>query len=313
LSEHVVTPKVSVVLPVYNDRRVCEAVGCLLKQTLPPHEIIVVDDGSTDGTLELLRGFGDKIILIPKQNGGPASARNWGIRAAGGEFVAFTDSDCLPREGWLAGLIGGFDSHKVGGVGGAIKRADSNLLSEYADINRFLGAGISRDGSIAYFATANACFRRHALVEAGLFDERFIKPGGEDVEICYRVRNLGYELRVAENALVLHRHRRKVRTFLKMMANYGEGQYLIDMMHPEGKWIKKPGKEMVRNAIAVRTIYRTCLAYRATHGLKRAALFAFLDHYKHSAFIWGYLRGKRRCSSTSCKIDDLSQSAVSNS
>ncbi len=117
------------------------------------------------------------------------------------------------------------------------------------------------------------------------------------MEICYRVRSLGYEFKVAENALVLHCHRHNVRALLKMMANYGEGQYLLDLKHPEGKWIKKPRKEMLRNAVAVRTMYRTCLAYRKSYDLKRAALFAFLDHYKHSAFIWGYLRGRKRAES----------------
>jgi glycosyltransferase involved in cell wall biosynthesis len=294
LSEHSATPTVSVVLPVYNDRRVCEAVECLLRQTLAPHEIIVVDDGSTDGTLERLREFGDRIILLSKKNGGPASARNCGVRVATGAFVAFTDSDCLPHEGWLAGLLNGFQDGSVGGVGGPTRRVGSDLLSEYADVQGFLEPNMGLDQKIASFPTANACFRHQVLFQVGLFNESFTKPGGEDVELGYRVRELGYELRRVEDALVLHHHRQSVGSLLKTMANYGEGQYQLDERWPERKRIKSPYREMIRSPIAARTMWRNYLTYRVTFDPKRAALFAFLDNYKHSAFVWGYLRGKKR-------------------
>ncbi len=87
---------VSVVIPTYNRRDLLlEAIRSVLEQTYGNREVIVVDDGSTDGTEEALRPFAGRIRYLPKQNGGASSARNLGIREARGELVAFLDSDDL--------------------------------------------------------------------------------------------------------------------------------------------------------------------------------------------------------------------------
>jgi glycosyltransferase involved in cell wall biosynthesis len=89
-------PLVSVVIPTYNRARlVCSAVESVLAQTWPTVEIIVVDDGSTDHTLEALARFGDRIRVVSQGNAGPAAARNRGACVARGEFIAFQDSDDL--------------------------------------------------------------------------------------------------------------------------------------------------------------------------------------------------------------------------
>lgn len=291
--------RVSVVVPVYNGKQtICETVDALLNQTLPPQEIIIVDDGSTDGTEEVLKKYSDKIILLSKQNGGPASARNAGIRRANGSLVAFTDSDCRPDKNWLRELVEGFYHPKVAGVGGIVRSADPGRLGEYLDINHFLDPGFRKGGVVLRLVTANACFRRDALLEAQLFDERFPKPGGEDTEICLRLRSFGYELGYVEKALVLHHHKRTVPAFLRTVANYGEGLYISSQMWPIQEWKINHRREMLQSAVAVRSMVRQCLAYRGKYDLRRALLFSFLDHYRHAAYIWGYLRGKRRKKST---------------
>ena len=89
------TRTTTVIIPVYNGERfIRRAVDSVLKQTLPPVQIIVVDDGSKDPTREILTTeYGDKVTLICQTNGGPAKARNAGLRVATGEFVAFLDAD----------------------------------------------------------------------------------------------------------------------------------------------------------------------------------------------------------------------------
>jgi len=91
-----INARISVIIPNYNrETLVGDTISNLLSQTLPPQEIIVVDDGSTDKSVEVIRSFGDKIKLIRQANQGPGAARNAGLRIAMGEFVQFQDSDDL--------------------------------------------------------------------------------------------------------------------------------------------------------------------------------------------------------------------------
>lgn len=87
-------PKISVIIPTYNMAPyLVAAIESILAQTHGDHEIIVVDDGSTDNSNEVLVPFLDRIVLLKQANSGPAKARNLGIRRASGEFVAFLDAD----------------------------------------------------------------------------------------------------------------------------------------------------------------------------------------------------------------------------
>jgi len=89
-------PRISVIIPNFNrEALVGETISNMLVQTLPPHEIIVVDDGSTDNSVEIIRSFGSKIKLIQQTNQGPGAARNAGLRLASGDFIQFQDSDDL--------------------------------------------------------------------------------------------------------------------------------------------------------------------------------------------------------------------------
>lgn len=288
-------PEVSVVVPVYNRKLAVRAtLDCLLSQSLPPREILVVDDGSTDGTAEYLtQTFGDRIKVLPRRNGGPAAARNHGIRAAASNFIAFTDSDCLPHRDWLAELLKGFNSPKVAGTGGVVRRADPGLLSEYADASGILDPLI-KHGEVDYLVTANSCFRREALFEAGLFDERFSRPGGEDTELSIRIKSFGYEFSFTPSAVVLHHHKRTLSALLKTMANYGGGCYLLYELWPERKWNFNPYVQLVRGAFAMRNMVRRYKAYRREHDLGKALCFALIENYCHVAHTLGYLREMRR-------------------
>jgi glycosyltransferase involved in cell wall biosynthesis len=86
--------KISAIIPAYNAQRwVGRAIESVLNQTEPVSEVIVVDDGSTDGTEHVVRGYGSRITYIRQENGGPARARNTGVRASNGEWLAFLDAD----------------------------------------------------------------------------------------------------------------------------------------------------------------------------------------------------------------------------
>lgn len=95
-------PLVSVVIPAYNcEKLIASALDSVLSETYAPFEVIVVDDGSTDGTVRILESYGDRIRLFRKTNGGPAAARNLAVSKARGEYLAFLDGDDL----WLPGHL----------------------------------------------------------------------------------------------------------------------------------------------------------------------------------------------------------------
>jgi glycosyltransferase involved in cell wall biosynthesis len=286
-------PLVSVVVPVYNgERTIARTIECLFAQSLMAHEIIIVDDGSTDGTESVLKQYRDEIIYLCKENGGPASARNHGIRRATGEFVAFTDSDCLPDEDWLSNLVKGFDHPQVGGVGGTIRRADEGLISEYVDLAGFFNPVIAENDR-ACLPTGNAAFRRSVLLEAGLFDERFRKPGGEEPELCLKIKLLGYEFRAIDDALVLHHHKQTLRGLLNAISTYGEGEYIRDTLWPQYKWPGDRRKQLYSSLTDVRGLIQRGLAYRSRFGMKRALIFSILEQLRIPVYMWGYFRAKR--------------------
>lgn len=109
---------VSIIIPVYNCARfIAEAVQSALDQDYTAKEVIVVNDGSTDNTIEVLQRFGNRIRLIDQKNGGPPQARNTGLRAARGEYIAFLDSDDIWLQGKLTAQATHLDSHpEVGTV-----------------------------------------------------------------------------------------------------------------------------------------------------------------------------------------------------
>jgi glycosyltransferase involved in cell wall biosynthesis len=119
---------VSAVIPVYNGARyVRAAIDSALAQTLPDLEIVVVDDGSTDATPEILAGYGPRIRVHRQPNGGVAAARNAGVRAARGEYVAFLDADDVWLPEKLARQLPAFDEDDVALVYSGMTVVDADL------------------------------------------------------------------------------------------------------------------------------------------------------------------------------------------
>jgi glycosyltransferase involved in cell wall biosynthesis len=105
-------PLVSVVMPAYNCAAfVAQAIESALAQDYPSKEVIVVNDGSRDATLDVLRAFGDRIRIIDQANAGPPAARNAGLAAARGEYIAFLDADDVWVQGKLSAQVRHFEAH----------------------------------------------------------------------------------------------------------------------------------------------------------------------------------------------------------
>lgn len=194
-------PLVSIVVPTYNQRElVLELVQELSQYDFSSLELIVVDDGSDDGTYPALvenstsLGIRGHVIRL-LENHGRATARNVGILKANGDIVAFTDSDCLPTKDWLNEGKRAIADSSIGIVQGRTlphPMQPQPFFNHFIEIEQF-------DGS---FATCNVFYRKEALLAVGGFDRRI--EYWEDVDLGWRVHRDGWEAVFAPNALVYH-------------------------------------------------------------------------------------------------------------
>ena len=228
------TPLASVVIPARNrPEAVKTCLEALARQSLTPrtYEVIVVDDGSEPALALDPSRWADKFDLkvIHQKNTGPAGARNRGAAEARGEFVAFTDDDCLPAPTWLENLLTTLRGRPKALVGGStvnglpnhIFPSTSQLIIDlvYEKFNK------NRDSSY-FFASNNIACRRSNLFAIGGFDADFHKAGAEDREFCDRWRRKGWPLIWNETALIEHRHAQNLAEFVRLYFRYGQGAFL---------------------------------------------------------------------------------------
>ena len=213
-------PFVSVVVPVRDDAaRLPYCLTALEDQHYPRHryEVVVVDDGSQESLLPLMGAF-SMARLIVRDGGGPAAARNAGVREAKGELIAFTDSDCIPDASWLLRGITALQRSKADLVGGRVRlhvqRPASPSAIELYEIALF-GAQPRFIEQLHFAATANVIVRK-AAIEAVPFDEdRFSDASGEDMDWGARLHEGGFTQCYADEVEVLHPARRSLLALLR--------------------------------------------------------------------------------------------------
>ena len=205
---------ISVVIPTYNRLPILQkSINALEKQQLTDnkidgYEIVIVDDGSTDDTLNWLAQNKAQLphIKVIKQNHqGAAAARNLGVKNARGDTIVFIDSDLVVTESFLQchanALVKGkrdFKSDRLFTYGAVINTNNfENPTSEPYKITDF---------SAAYFATGNVAIARKWLIKAGLFDTRFQLYGWEDLELGVRLKKLNLKLLKCPEAVGYHWH-----------------------------------------------------------------------------------------------------------
>jgi glycosyltransferase involved in cell wall biosynthesis len=233
-------PFVSVVVPVLNgEDTLADSLATLLRVDYPPErrEVIIVDNGSTDRTPEILDRAPVRRLFEPRR--GTAKARNLGIEASRGEIVAFTDADCLVTKGWLRALVAGFDGDEVGGVAGEILPFPPRTAAErHAARTRHLSPRrYLHRPELPFAVTANLAFRREVFDQVGLLDPEAPR-GGECTDFCTRFfRGIGQRIVFAPRATVFHRHRSNTWELFRQQWNYGRGHaYLYEKYAAELPW-----------------------------------------------------------------------------
>ncbi|RLJ02896.1 MAG: hypothetical protein DRP11_02360 [Candidatus Aenigmatarchaeota archaeon] len=222
-------PSVSVIVPAYNEEDVLAGtVESLLNLDYPKDklEIIVVDDGSTDRTLEVARRFEPEVKVIEKgENRGKAHSLNMGIKIARGELIACLDADSFVEPDSLKKMVGFFEDKNVGCVTPALKvKNPRNLLSkiQYSEylLNIFLRRVLAFMDAVPVAPGPFSIYRKSVLEEIGGFDENNLT---EDMEIALKMHNAGYRIENSTTAEVFTICPEKLKPLYKQRVRWYRG------------------------------------------------------------------------------------------
>jgi len=226
-------PRISVVVCTFNgSRTIRDCLNGLSRLRYSNYEVIVVDDGSRDGTAVIAQEYGFRVIST--ENRGLSAARNTGLEAATGEIVAYIDDDTLPDPDWLSYLAVVFLNADYAGVGGPnipfpndgpIAGCVSNSPGGPTHV-------LLSDREAEHIPGCNMAFRKSWLQAVGGFDPQF-RVAGDDVDLCWRLQARGGRLGFSPSAVVWHHYRNSVRAYWKQQKGYGKAEALLERKWPE--------------------------------------------------------------------------------
>lgn len=233
-------PFISVIIPVKNrpqDIRECLASLASLDYPKDKVEVLVVDDGSTDSTGKMIQTFNIRAIHLP-QSIGASACRNLAAGEANGDLLGFTDSDCVVHPHWLRDLTPYFSDERIGIVGGYVSNFyHHSSLDRYEEVKSSLNMGplpfqVGPDQlSNAYVPSCNLIIRKRAFFDAGGFLEDLAV--GEDVDLCWRTRKLGYHLLYIPLGKVEHKHRNAFLPMFMRRYDYGTSEAILYLRHKD--------------------------------------------------------------------------------
>ena len=221
----------SIIIPTYNRIKLLKkTLESIFQQEYPDYEVIVVNDGSTDGTDEYLTRFSNegRIIYLKHQNRGPAIARKAGLDRARGDFIAFTDDDCILPPDWLNKFHEHFRQGSIAGVSGSSLTGNpDNIYAVTNDVinNYFKSVLSNRPGQAPYVTTNNVAYKRENLEMVGGPDDRF-RMGAEDRELAYRVSKAGGRIVYDPSIVIGHYNDADFFGFVRHQYHQGQGSYL---------------------------------------------------------------------------------------
>lgn len=229
-------PKISVIICVYNGvERVTKAVESLApdKVNYTDYEVIVVDDGSTDGTQKAVENY-EYVTLIRAEHGGLSRARNLGAAAATGEIFAYTDDDCEVDPSWLYWIARGYAEQDADALGGANippvpEEEDEAVVAAAPGAPSHV---MLNDRDAEHIPGCTLTVTRKAFEAIGGFSDVY-RVAGDDVDFSWRLEDAGFKIGFHGAAFVWHRRRTSFARYFKQQKGYGKAEALLMRDHPQ--------------------------------------------------------------------------------
>lgn len=291
---------VSVIVPVLNaSSYIKDCIISLINQDFPKdqYEIIIVDNGSKDNTVNILEKYKEYITILHEPKIGSYIARNAGVNVSKGRIMAFTDADCIAHKDWLKKLYEGFTSEDIGCVVGAIVPYHGKTLVEIYSGNKDL---LSQKHTLSskflpYGQTANVAFRREVFEKIGDFDQGLMSGG--DADIAWRMQiTTNFKLVYNANSIIEHHHRSTFKGLFKQQFRYGLGRILLYKKYDNLMVSKTDTNYDIRyNSFHLMKLVLTLFIFYI-RSFKR--LFGFCDKYRlyepllSLLYVTGYVLGK---------------------
>jgi GT2 family glycosyltransferase len=226
-------PRISVVVCSFNGAAtIRDTLEGLARVDYPNFEVIVVDDGSTDATAEIARGYDVTLLSTPNQ--GLGAARNVGLGAATGEIVAYLDDDAYPDPQWLTYLALSLRDGEWCGVGGPnlLPPEDGEIAECVANSPGGPAHVLLSDRAAEHIPGCNMAFRKSWLEAVGGFDPRY-RAAGDDVDVCWSLQERGGALGFHPAALVWHHRRSSLVRYWRQQVGYGKAEALLAAKWPQ--------------------------------------------------------------------------------
>jgi len=280
-------PRISVVICAYNAERTMDAcLASLRTLRYPNYEVVVVNDGSKDRTLEIAQRY-PEVRIISQENKGLSVARNVGFQHATGEIIAYTDSDCVVDADWLTYLAYKFVHGGFVAVGGPnLPPPEESRIAACVAASPGGPMHVLIDDEVAeHIPGCNMAFLKTTLETVGGFDPVH-SAAGDDVDLCWRIQNGGQPIAFSPAAMVWHFRRNTIKAYLKQQMGYGKAEAQLYFKHPfrfnmlgQSQWIGR-----IYGDLGMSLFSRRPVIY---HGVFGRGLFQTL--YEPSSSLLSYL------------------------
>jgi glycosyltransferase involved in cell wall biosynthesis len=229
---------VDIIIAARNEERYIDFCLASLKEQDYPKELLqiyLVDNGSTDRTVSIAERYGINVLIEPKR--GAAAARNAGLAQSSSELVGFVDAHCILDKGWVRLLANQFQVNELGGCQGSIDNRSINArIQKYLNDSRVLSNERVLEDTVSgkrniypWLLSGNCMYRRDAIYEAGLFNERL--QACEDVDLAWRVVLLGYQLSYVPQAHLTHYNCESWLGFFRKGLDKGRGAAMLSSIY----------------------------------------------------------------------------------